>query len=267
VAYCAGTGRVWTIYSSNADFDRSRVAVLGRGNGCCIRLRRGTAVYLFASAIIALTSAEGFSKPAHKQAASHRNVAAKAENHKHRVATHASHRDKTAKVEKHKRQSQTEEKHSERAPGPRILLPRDLWAELSEEQRDTLLLHELAHLRRRDHWVRRLELVVLGLYWWLPVAWWACRCLHEAEEECCDAWVIEQFPATPRRLVCQVCMWALTRPGSRMTSPRSRVRSMSAVFTIICSTRPAVDGAPIMPTAASGPSVVTDSTLLITFST
>jgi len=115
-----------TIYSSNADFDRGRVAVLGRGNGCCIRLRRGTAVYLFASAIIALTSAEGFSKPAHKQAASHRNVAAKAENHKHRVATHASHRDKTAKVEKHKRQSQTEEKHSERAPGPRILLPRDL---------------------------------------------------------------------------------------------------------------------------------------------
>ncbi len=125
MAYCAGAGRVWTIYSSNAEFDRSRVAVLGRGNGCCIRLRRGTVVYLFASAIVALTSAEGFSKPAHKQAASHRNVAAKAENHKHRVATHASHRDKTAKVEKHKHQSPTETKHTERAPGPRILLPRD----------------------------------------------------------------------------------------------------------------------------------------------
>jgi soluble lytic murein transglycosylase len=37
----------------------------------------------------------------------------------------ASHRNKAAKAENHKHQSPTEAKHSERAPGPRILLPRD----------------------------------------------------------------------------------------------------------------------------------------------
>jgi hypothetical protein len=78
---------------------------------------------------------------------------------------------------------------------PRLLLPAGLWDRLSAEQQDTLLLHELAHLRRGDHWVRRLELVVLGLYWWHPVVWWAQRALQEAEEQCCDAWVVWAAPA------------------------------------------------------------------------
>jgi soluble lytic murein transglycosylase len=94
-------------------------------NGCCIRLRRRTLFYLLVSASIALPSVDAFSNPAHKQAASHPSKAVKAENHKHRVGTQASHRGKTAKAENHKHQSQTEAKHSERALGPRILLPRD----------------------------------------------------------------------------------------------------------------------------------------------
>jgi hypothetical protein len=75
-----------------------------------------------------------------------------------------------------------------------LLFPAALWGRLTAEQRDTLLLHELAHLRRRDHWVRRLEVVAVGLYWWLPVAWWARRALQEAEEQCCDAWVVAARP-------------------------------------------------------------------------
>ncbi len=77
---------------------------------------------------------------------------------------------------------------------PRLLVPADLWARLHAEQRDTLLAHELAHLRRGDHWVRRLEFIVLGLYWWHPIVWWARRRLQEAEEECCDAYVVAVLP-------------------------------------------------------------------------
>ena len=46
---------------------------------------------------------------------------------------------------------------------PRLLLPERLWERLDEPQQDTVLIHELAHLRRRDHWVRRLEAVVVGV--------------------------------------------------------------------------------------------------------
>ncbi len=82
--------------------------------------------------------------------------------------------------------------------GRRLIVPLGLWDRLDECQRDTLLAHELAHLRRRDHWVRCLELLVTGLYWWLPIVWIARHALREAEEQCCDAWVVWAFPDATR---------------------------------------------------------------------
>jgi beta-lactamase regulating signal transducer with metallopeptidase domain len=77
---------------------------------------------------------------------------------------------------------------------PRLLVPRPLWESLDDDARDLLLAHEMAHLCRRDHWVRALELTVVGLYWWYPVAWWARRCLQETAEICCDSLVVALFP-------------------------------------------------------------------------
>ena len=77
---------------------------------------------------------------------------------------------------------------------PRLLVPSELWPATSLDQRTSLLLHELAHLKRRDHWVRWLELIVGGLYWWHPAVWWGRRLLREAEEQCCDAWVVWAMP-------------------------------------------------------------------------
>jgi bla regulator protein BlaR1 len=101
---------------------------------------------------------------------------------------------------------------------PRLLLPAELWQRLGMEQQDTLLAHELAHLRRGDHWVRRLEFIVLGLYWWHPVVWWARRRLQEAEEECCDALVVSILPdaasAYASVLVETVAFLSQTRPAA-----------------------------------------------------
>jgi beta-lactamase regulating signal transducer with metallopeptidase domain len=77
---------------------------------------------------------------------------------------------------------------------PRLLLPAGLLERLSADQLTTLLGHELAHWRRRDDRIRWLELVVLALYWWCPLVWWARRELNQAEEECCDAWVVSILP-------------------------------------------------------------------------
>lgn len=79
-----------------------------------------------------------------------------------------------------------------------LLLPRDLVAALGDAELDALLTHELAHAKRRDHWVRVLELVAFALYWWLPTAWWLRRAVHVAEERCCDARVLALHPARPR---------------------------------------------------------------------
>jgi len=76
----------------------------------------------------------------------------------------------------------------------RLVLPQDLLDELDPAQLATVVTHELAHLRRGDQWVRLLELVVTGLYWWHPVVWWARRELQRTEEEACDAWVVWASP-------------------------------------------------------------------------
>jgi beta-lactamase regulating signal transducer with metallopeptidase domain len=79
-----------------------------------------------------------------------------------------------------------------------LVVPVELLQRLDGQQRTALLLHELAHWRRGDHWVRRLEAVVLALYWWCPLVWWAKAQLQQAEEECCDAWVIATVPEAVR---------------------------------------------------------------------
>jgi len=76
----------------------------------------------------------------------------------------------------------------------RILLPTELLDQLSPDERSTVLVHELAHVRRRDHWIRFVEFVGTVLYWWHPVVWWARLRLRRAEEECCDAWVVNTLP-------------------------------------------------------------------------
>jgi len=75
----------------------------------------------------------------------------------------------------------------------RLYFPGNLLEHVDPEERAALLLHELAHVRRHDHWVRWLELIAMGLYWWYPLVWWACRRLQAAEEDCCDAWVVGEL--------------------------------------------------------------------------
>ncbi len=80
--------------------------------------------------------------------------------------------------------------------GPLLLMPEGLLPKLTSEERDTLLVHELAHVRRRDHWVRLLELAVTVVFWWYPVTWWVRRALRRAEERCCDEWVLRLMPTS-----------------------------------------------------------------------
>ncbi len=80
----------------------------------------------------------------------------------------------------------------------RMIIPRALWKGLGEQERSTLIIHELAHLRRGDHLVRIFELFVTALFWWHPVLWWARQALRDVEEQCCDAWVVWSCPGAAK---------------------------------------------------------------------
>ena len=77
---------------------------------------------------------------------------------------------------------------------PRVFLPAALFERLDGAAQEAILAHELAHVRRKDHWVRLLEVVITTLFWWHPVVWWAARQLQELEDQCCDAMVVDLAP-------------------------------------------------------------------------
>lgn len=77
-----------------------------------------------------------------------------------------------------------------------LIFPARLAERLAPAELDALLLHELSHFARGDHWVRVLELAGQVLFWWHPVVWLARRELEAAEEQCCDAWVVEHQRAS-----------------------------------------------------------------------
>ncbi len=81
---------------------------------------------------------------------------------------------------------------------PRVLLPAELFDRLDADARQGILAHELAHVRRRDHWIRLLELAMTTLFWWHPAVWWARRQLQELEEQCCDGIVLGMAPQAAR---------------------------------------------------------------------
>jgi beta-lactamase regulating signal transducer with metallopeptidase domain len=101
----------------------------------------------------------------------------------------------------------------------RLLVPSRLWLTLGDDERTALLLHELAHLKRRDHWVRWLELVIAGLYWWHPAVWWIRRALREAEEQCCDAWVVSAMPHGGAKTYAAALVAALEFLSGARTAP------------------------------------------------
>jgi beta-lactamase regulating signal transducer with metallopeptidase domain len=77
---------------------------------------------------------------------------------------------------------------------PSLVLPSGLWEDLDEPSRRAVVLHELAHLKRRDHWLCWAELLVAAFYWWHPIAWWARRRVRDEAEASCDAWVTALLP-------------------------------------------------------------------------
>jgi beta-lactamase regulating signal transducer with metallopeptidase domain len=85
---------------------------------------------------------------------------------------------------------------------PRMLLPEDLIGQLNSSQRDALLTHELVHIRRGDHLVRILELVIGVAYWWFPVVRSVGKQLRVCEETCCDHAVVSQLPEARRDYAC-----------------------------------------------------------------
>jgi beta-lactamase regulating signal transducer with metallopeptidase domain len=69
---------------------------------------------------------------------------------------------------------------------PVLLLPEHYLNDLSREEAEHVLLHELCHLKRGDLWIHGLVLLLQVAYWFNPFLLWATRQLRHVREMCCD---------------------------------------------------------------------------------
>jgi beta-lactamase regulating signal transducer with metallopeptidase domain len=68
---------------------------------------------------------------------------------------------------------------------PVVLIPAeaDAW---TEQRKRVVLLHEMAHVARRDCLWQTLVRLACAAYWFHPGAWWAARQMHVEREQACD---------------------------------------------------------------------------------
>ncbi len=85
---------------------------------------------------------------------------------------------------------------------PRILLP----CRLPEEEERCVLLHEEAHIRRRDNLLRVCAITLCCIHWYSPVNWWMLRQSLSAMEEAADETVLIRLGKDERKHYAQVLL-------------------------------------------------------------
>lgn len=89
----------------------------------------------------------------------------------------------------------TEQLSSPVAVGPfqaAILIPAGLRDQLSEDEFQQILLHEAAHLERRDDWTLLFQRIVECFLFFHPAVWWIGSRMQSEREMACDEWVISR---------------------------------------------------------------------------
>lgn len=80
---------------------------------------------------------------------------------------------------------------------PAIVIPGWVRQELSAEEINQILIHELAHLRRWDDWTNLVQQLVKTLFFFHPAVWWIEKKVALEREMACDDAVLAET-ASPR---------------------------------------------------------------------
>jgi beta-lactamase regulating signal transducer with metallopeptidase domain len=106
---------------------------------------------------------------------------------------------------------------------PLIALAPTLLDELDDDDLDRVLIHEWAHVQRRDDLAQLLEQVVRVAVGWHPAAWWLQRRLSFEREAACDELTVASTGSARAYAVC------LTTIASLRHRPRGEVATLAAV--------------------------------------
>jgi hypothetical protein len=83
---------------------------------------------------------------------------------------------------------------------PCLLLPKELLARVSMPELRLIILHELAHVKRRDTLLNWLMIVARAWHWFNPLVWLVLRRLRADRELVCDQMVLRSLAPAERKL-------------------------------------------------------------------
>ena len=72
----------------------------------------------------------------------------------------------------------------------RVVVPEGLFSALDGREVDSMLLHELMHVKRHDNLLRFFQTGVVAIFWFHPLVWWLDRRLRWESERACDEGVL-----------------------------------------------------------------------------
>lgn len=81
---------------------------------------------------------------------------------------------------------------------PVLLVPQPLLSSLTDAEWRHILLHEFAHLKRRDPLINAWMSLLRCVHWFNPLVWWAVRRMRSDRELACDAVVLARADAKVR---------------------------------------------------------------------
>jgi len=93
---------------------------------------------------------------------------------------------------------------------PAVVLPRWALTDFPADDLNSVLVHELARLRRRDDWTNLLQKLVRAVFFFHPAVWWVEKRLSLEREMACDEHVLANT-ANPRAYA--ECLVSLAERG------------------------------------------------------
>jgi TonB family protein len=87
---------------------------------------------------------------------------------------------------------------------PIIVAPNGLFDHLDDQELRGLMLHELAHIQRRDNLLASIQMTACCLCWFHPLVWWIDRRLLAAREMLCDETVL-RLGKSPESYIAGLC--------------------------------------------------------------
>jgi len=97
---------------------------------------------------------------------------------------------------------------------PVLVLPEGICERLTPAQFESVLAHELCHVRRRDNLAAAIHMLVEALFWFHPLLWWIEARLVEERERACDEEVLRTStdPQDYAEGILEVCKLYLKSP-------------------------------------------------------